>query len=76
MSKIHKPAIERIKSPVDGDGLLGLYDALVDEAEEFDNEVQQVCMPFVDESDKFEPGTYVPELWLVVRKVLPDEEGK
>lgn len=76
MSKVHKPSIERIKTPVNGDGLLALYDALVEEAEEFDNEVQQVCMPFVEEGDKFEPGTYVPELWLVVRKVLPDEEEK
>lgn len=73
MSKIHRPAIDRIKQPVDGDGKLALFEALIDEAEEFGNEVGQVCMPYVDDSDDFEEGTWVPELWLVVRKVLPDE---
>ncbi|MHC4699579.1 MAG: hypothetical protein ACYTFQ_03285 [Planctomycetota bacterium] len=74
MSEIHKPSIERIKTPVDGEGKLALFEALVDEAEEFGNEVGQVCMPFVEKDDEFVEGTWVPELWLVVRKVLPNEE--
>jgi hypothetical protein len=30
-------------------------------------------MPYIEDGDEFVVGTWVPELWLVVRKVLPDE---
>jgi hypothetical protein len=76
MSKIHAPAIPRITDPVNGEGMLSLFDALVDEAEELGVEVSQVAMPYIEDGDKFVPGTWVPELWLVARKVLPDEDGE
>ena len=73
MSKLHAPAIERIKSPVNGEGKLMLFEALIAEAEEFDNEVGQVCVPYVEAGDEFVEGSWVPEIWLVVRKVLSEE---
>lgn len=73
MSKLHGPSIDRIMQPVSGEGNLALFEALIDEAEEFGNEVGQVCMPYIEEGDEFEEGTWAPELWLVVRKVLPNE---
>jgi hypothetical protein len=69
---IHEPAIDRIKESVDPEGFYQLFQALAEEAEEHDEDVGQVCMPYVDEGDEFVAGTWVPELWLVVRKVMPD----
>jgi hypothetical protein len=69
MSKLHIPSIERIENKD-----MVIFDALVEESEEFGNEVGQVCIPLIEEGDEFVVGTWVPELWLVVRKVLPDEE--
>ena len=72
MSKLHAPSIARIMDPVDGDGKLTIFNAMIDEAEEFNNEVGQVCMPYIEDGDEFVEGTWVPELWFVVRKVLPE----
>ena len=68
---LHEPAIERIKKSVDGDGFLSVFEALVSEAETMGTEIGQVCMPYIEEGDEFVEGTWVPELWIVVRKVLP-----
>jgi len=74
IEKIHKPALERIEKEPDAEGMKRIFSEMISEAEEFGNEVQNVCMPFIDEGDEFVPGTYVPEMWWVVRKVLPDGE--
>jgi hypothetical protein len=73
MSKLHEPSVARIMDPVDGEGKLMIFEAMIDEAEEFGSEVGQVCMPYIEDGDEFVEGSWVPELWLVVRKVLPDE---
>ena len=70
---IHKPSVERVQTSVDPEGFLSIFQAMVEEAEEESRDIAQVCMPYVDEDDEFVVGTFVPELWLVVRKVLPDE---
>jgi hypothetical protein len=72
-SKIHKDALPRIAEQPDGDQLMRVFLAMVEEGEAFGNDVQQVCLPFIDEGDEFVEGTWVPEFWFVIRKVLPDE---
>jgi len=73
MSEIHQPAIERVKAPLAKEGHLMIFQALIDEAEEEGRDIGQVCMPYIDDGDEFVEGAWVPELWLVVRKVLPNE---
>lgn len=68
MSKLHGASLARIE---DKDRVI--FDALVEESEEFGNEVGQVCIPLIEEGDEFVEGTWVPELWLVVRKVLEEK---
>ena len=75
MTKLHTPSLKRIEEAISPDANLMIFNALVADAEEFDNEVGQVCVPFIEESDEFVEGTWVPELWLVVRKVLPEDKG-
>ena len=70
---IHKPSVERVKTLASGEGFLAIFQAMVDEAEEEGRDIAQVCMPYIEDDDEFVEGTWVPELWLVVRKVLPDE---
>ncbi len=72
MTKLHTPSLKRIEGSPDAN--LAIFNALVADAEDFNNEVGQVCIPFIEEGDKFVEGTWVPELWLVVRKVLPEEK--
>jgi hypothetical protein len=73
MSKLHKPAIERVEADIAPKGHRAVFEALIAEAEEFGNEVGQVCMPYIAEGDEYEEGTWIPELWFVVRKVLPGD---
>ena len=73
IDRIHKPALERIEKEPDAEGMKQIFSEMIAEAEEFGNDVQQTCMPFIDEGDEFEVGTWIPEFWFVVRKVLPDE---
>lgn len=70
--KLHSASLPRIAVQPDGAGIKMILDALVEDAEELGNEVGQVCVPFIEEDDEFVPGTWVPEFWLVVRKVLDD----
>jgi len=71
MTKLHNPSLKRIEDSISPDANLAIFNALVADAEDFDNEVGQVCIPLIEEGDEFVEGTWVPELWLVVRKVLP-----
>jgi len=73
MSELHEPAVERILSPVDGAGKLSIFKAMIADAEELGTDVSQVCMPYIQDGDEFVEGTWLPELWMVVRKVLPEE---
>jgi len=66
---IHEPAIDRVKAEVDPEGFHQLFLALCEEAEAEGNDVGQCCVPFIEEGDDFKVGTWVPEIWFVVRKV-------
>jgi hypothetical protein len=70
--RLHAASLPRIAEQADGVGTKLILEALIDDAEELGNDVGQVCIPFIEEDDKFVPGTWVPEFWLVVRKVLDD----
>jgi len=72
---IHEPSVERVKTLVSGEGFLSIFQAMVAEAEEEGRDIAQVCMPYIEDDDEFVEGTWVPELWLVVRKVLPDDKS-
>jgi hypothetical protein len=72
---IHKPSVERVKTSVDPEGFLGIFQSMIEEAEEEGRDINQVCMSYIEDGDEFVEGTFVPELWLVVRKVLPDEQS-
>lgn len=72
MSKLHEPSLKRIEEAVSSEANMMIFSALVDDAEEFGNEVGQVCIPLIEEGDEFVEGTWVPELWMVVRKILPE----
>lgn len=68
-SKIHAPALPRIAEQPDGEGIRLILEALIDEAEEEGRACGQVCVPFVEDADEFVAGTWVPEFWIVARKI-------
>ena len=67
---IHKPSIERILENECGEGLLKIFEGLIEDVKENGEESAALLVDFMEEDDIFVEGTYVPELWLVVRKVL------
>lgn len=73
---IHEPAKERILSTVEYDPItmMSIFDDLAEKAEENKPEVAQYTAMFVDAEDEFVEGTYVPEIWFVLRKVVSEEE--
>ncbi len=72
---IHEPSVERVKTSVDPNGFLGIFQGMAEEAKEEGRDINQVCMSYIEDGDQFVEGTWVPELWLVVRKVLPDDQS-
>ena len=73
MSLIHKPAHERVlEKGLDGPTLLDLMECMALESEAFNNEAGQLLVGYIEDEDEFKPGTYVPEIWIVLRKVLDD----
>ena len=71
---IHEPAKKRI---MDGTGfspddLVNLMEMMASQCEEVGNEAGQMMIGFLEEEDEFVPGTYVPEVWIIMRKVLDD----
>lgn len=71
---LHAPALERVMDEPDANGLLAVFYGLIEEAEQEGRTVGQCCMPFIDADDEFVEGTWVPEFWFIVRKVLPDDK--
>jgi hypothetical protein len=61
-----------VAAPTFATRLIAILEALIDDAEENDRDVGQVSIPFIESDDEFVPGTWVPEFWFVVRKVLDD----
>lgn len=71
---LHEPSKARI---LGGEGsmserVLQTFEDLVKDAEDMDCPCLDLVVTFIDKDDEFVPGTYVPELHLIVRKV--DEE--
>lgn len=71
---LHKPAIDQIKnfSP-SSDELLELFQRMVDNAVENNQDELSIFTQFYSELDAFENGTYVPEIHLVIRKVVVND---
>ena len=74
-TRLHKPAIERLHEGViyDPDVIQTIFEEMARNVAE-DAESGQYAVMFIGEEDDFEPGTYVPEIWFVIRKVLPDDD--
>lgn len=66
---IHEPSVGRIKDNECGSGLLDIFNSLTAEAEESGEELVSMMVDFIEAEDDFVEGTYVPELWFLVRKV-------
>lgn len=70
MSLLHDPSIKRIRDgKVGGDGMIELFETLAADGELNDIPVMTLMIPYIDETDEYEKGKYVPELHLVVRRI-------
>lgn len=71
---LHEPSIARLKeTSIPGANVLGLFQELAQDASELDQESLDMIVGFMDEEDKFAPGTYVPEIHFIVRRVSEDD---
>lgn len=71
---LHEPSIDRLKeTDIPGANVLGLFQELAADAAELDQESLDLIVGFMDESDEFLPGTYVPEIHFIVRRVGEDD---
>jgi len=70
---LHEPTIERIKeTSIPGANILGLFRELAEDAAELDQESLDLIVGFMEADDEFVPGTYVPEIHFIVRRVGND----
>lgn len=70
---LHEPTIERIKeTSIPGANILGLFQELAKDAEDLDQESLDLIIGFMDSDDDYVPGTYVPEIHFIVRRVGND----
>ena len=67
MASIHKKALDRVNES--GYNRSGIFDMLVGEADLDEGDTIQVCLGFLEPEDTVEIGEYIPEVWLVLRKV-------
>ena len=68
--KIHKEALDRLKKvEYNNTSLLNLFGMLLEDAEHSKQDTIQLMLGLIEEGDTFIPRTYVPEVWLVLRKV-------
>lgn len=73
--KIHRPFYERLRQGThfDHETIEMIFETM---AEDLDGqESGQFAAMFIGEEDEFVEGTYVPEIWFVLRKVLPDDQA-
>lgn len=69
-SRLHKESLDRLKNVrYNSDTLLRLFALLLQDAEHTEQDTLQLLMGLIGEEDTFIPGTYVPEIWLVLRKI-------
>jgi len=70
---LHKPAVERIKTvTLEGPDMLGIFEELAKAASAVGSDCTECSMSYIGPDDDFEPGTYVPEITFMLRKVLDD----
>lgn len=76
MSEFHKPSVKRIEEGMtyDPDTIMLIFEELLDQTKHNDPETNHFTAMFIDEDDDFVVGTYVPEIWFVLRKVVDDDE--
>lgn len=67
---IHEPSVERIRASECGEGTLNIFKSLIEDVKENGEESAAMLVDFMEPEDEFVEGTYVPEIWFVVRKVL------
>jgi len=67
---LHKEAVDRINDlNVPGEGWLDLFQQIVVDAIDNNQDGLDVCIGFIEKDDVFVTGTYVPEIHLIVRRV-------
>ena len=71
---IHEPAKSRVSEGpgIDGPQLLNLMEQLAAEADEMGDRQGQTLIGFLEPEDEFVEGSWVPEIWIVVRKVTDE----
>lgn len=76
MTKFHEPAVKRIENGMtyDPDSIMMIFEELLEQAKINKPGTNHFTAMFIDEEDEFVPGTYVPEIWFVLRKVVDDDE--
>ena len=72
---LHKPSRERIADgTISGEHVARLFEDMAMEAHEMGMEGSHICIPYVEEDDDFLPGTYVPEIHLVLRRIEDESQ--
>lgn len=71
---MHKPAEPRLQElDISGQNFLEVFHGLIADAESAGQNGAGVTLEFIEPGDDFIVGTYVPQIILVVNKVLPDD---
>lgn len=71
---LHEPSKNRIaEGTISGDNVVELLQSMAEEASEGGLESSHVAITYIEEDDEFVPGTFVPEIHLVLRRV---EDGE
>jgi FPC/CPF motif-containing protein YcgG len=75
MSEMHEPAMQRILESPDYDAVTisEIFEDMLEKAQENNPEVAQYIAMFIQPEDEFVVGTYVPEIWFILRKVVEDD---
>jgi hypothetical protein len=77
MSLVLEACVERIaKGKASGEHLVKLFETLAADAEALGETALSLAVCYLDPDDDFPPemvGKYVPELYLVVRRIEPDD---
>lgn len=74
MSLLNKKCAKRIAAgKASGEHLVQLFETLAADAELHEESVADLAVYYLEPSDEFVVGEYVPELHLVVRRVEPDD---
>ncbi|MHC4188383.1 MAG: hypothetical protein ACYSUB_01685 [Planctomycetota bacterium] len=70
MSLLNESSLKRIRDgKIGGDGMVELFEMLAADADVNGIPVMTLMIPYIDDSDEYVVGKYVPELHLVVRKI-------